>query len=754
MQQLELKILETDDVGKLLKESHRLLRRAWDHPLELGMESKICQSVTRHYEKLLSYATPADPSDADLYREALFASWWAVWRSRDYSLLGWQKRYKLDQVPRSLVRGAIDCEGVRWPAFHVPLFDRELNPITKAKSGQSFRPHQEPKRIFEDANFEALSEGMIYSWPPEQDRHTYAAKWSFITDAKFTIASTSECMIGFEDVSRNLELPAPKNTELNLTWDNCHRTVFFIRVDRRRPLETLSSNRFEAGLKVQDTHLNLVEFPRDVETGDTLEFLQPKQVELIRISGWPGLKNLRIESFNHGRLELDGVQGVPVYISGTANRLPDAGKTAEIQLQDCSLPACLIESLHVDDLSIVDCQFESILLVSNSPRIANLLIENSSQTLSSNRTVGSLGERRLRNWRPSGSSLSHEFGVMIHQINVGEVSFHNVEIAGDFFCVDAQINDWMEFSGITIGGHTDFYLSTWNQFLIGSPEQKRSQGAEFLGPVDFSQPMNADSAREVGELLIYDSKFERDSSFENLSFKRSTAFERCEFMECPRFQSSQLNLDTSFRRTEFLWLVRMQDVPIEKRDSWLSRTEGSFRTLAKQMDEIKAHGWKSKFHSFQLQARFMREEDEDVPYWDRVFARGYGALSDFGGSFVMPASIWLAHIWIFWYVYWSFILVGSYVEGISNPYSGPTTVLMMVLSLALRPFYALSPAFGRPTDSECGPHGTCETAYELMSYMAREHEILFKSLGIAQTLVSTTLIFLFLLAVRRKFQLS
>ncbi|MGB3624398.1 MAG: hypothetical protein WA989_01130, partial [Henriciella sp.] len=229
-----------------------------------------------------------------------------------------------------------------------------------------------------------------------------------------------------------------------------------------------------------------------------------------------------------------------------------------------------------------------------------------------------------------------------------------------------------------------------------------------------------------------------------------TAFEDCVFCRAPRFQSCEFNFDTSFRRSAFDWRPYIVAVTGRERDDRLSVTEGSFRTLAKHMETIKAHDYQSKFHVEQMKARFMRKDGGEVPFWDRVLARGYGSFSEYGSSFMRPAA-WLVTVWIIAAA--SYFLLGS-AAGIpcSIPLVG--SAFALGLTLTFRPFFVFNPIFGRIGMDTCDTGEPVCGSTQLAAYLTQHCEIGFKIIGLFHSLLATLFIFLILLSLRRKFQLS
>lgn len=213
--------------------------------------------------------------------------------------------------------------------------------------------------------------------------------------------------------------------------------------------------------------------------------------------------------------------------------------------------------------------------------------------------------------------------------------------------------------------------------------------------------------------------------------------------------------------------------------------EKGYRRLKLLMGGMGAHIEEQRFFACELRARQTRDPktDQDIKTWEVLAARAYGTFADYGRSAVRPV-FWLGALWAGFFFLYSFLAVGScalpetgcpvrhqIAEGVDR--ANPPTQLMegyAVLPQLRRDLFALTRAGGQVL-SEGVMNGPFLFAAELtvapVANPIRHHEwaqslvergdgwsTLFGFARWLHRVLALPLIFLFALALRRRFQLG
>jgi hypothetical protein len=201
-----------------------------------------------------------------------------------------------------------------------------------------------------------------------------------------------------------------------------------------------------------------------------------------------------------------------------------------------------------------------------------------------------------------------------------------------------------------------------------------------------------------------------------------------------------------------LWLGKDED-----RDARLRQLEAGCRTLKIAMGKAKDELREQRYYRFQLQARLGRS---DIDGWEKAFGLVYRLLSDFGSSLWRPllALVLFTALCGQGYAVWGASLAGGrFAPGPSRDF---TFEGQGVALAALKPFATIeapkprdAPVENPVAKGKARPPSAPPTVVGVLTHNAAV------TLGLRvatalQVVVSTLLVFLFALAVKRRFQIS
>ena len=212
--------------------------------------------------------------------------------------------------------------------------------------------------------------------------------------------------------------------------------------------------------------------------------------------------------------------------------------------------------------------------------------------------------------------------------------------------------------------------------------------------------------------------FKRFITFTNAEFKSTTDFSKASFTEAPLFHNAELHQSTDFRGAEF-------------QDKKLRRAPPAYRTLKIAMGKVRSHKEEADFYALEMESNL---NQPDTPLSVKLFTHIYCVISDYGRSFIRPLG-WLVFITVLFSMIYSVLLV--YSNNVSLlPHNSPYYFQFSIEQI-VKPFSIWS-----------------YKGSEVIRSYAPNQLLLFQVLSSIQSIVSITLITLFLLAIRRKFKLG
>lgn len=321
----------------------------------------------------------------------------------------------------------------------------------------------------------------------------------------------------------------------------------------------------------------------------------------------------------------------------------------------------------------------------------------------------------------------------------GDVNFNRTVFSGDAVFYGAIFNFGVEFSG-AFNSKGDFRNAVFEgpvrfQATISDPERYFSgafYAARFAAIADFSGAVGPD---EGGRLA---------AAFGEAQFEKTLILT----------DGSDRQARSYFHRIVLPAVLGVKD---DGRDARLRQLEAGCRTLKIAMGKAKDELREQRYYRFQLQARLGRS---DIDGWEKAFGLVYRLLSDFGSSLWRPllALVLFTALCGQGYAIWGASLAGGRFAVIPSrdfAFEGQGAALA-----ALKPFATIEapkprdePVKNPAVKSSAPPRSAPPTLVGVLTHNAAV------SLGLRvatalQVVVSTLLVFLFALAVKRRFQIS
>ena len=213
--------------------------------------------------------------------------------------------------------------------------------------------------------------------------------------------------------------------------------------------------------------------------------------------------------------------------------------------------------------------------------------------------------------------------------------------------------------------------------------------------------------------------FGRDVSFENRQFLKSASFEGCIFTKAPVFHGCALHEGTTFPSRE-----KFKDVTS-------THAAKAYRTLKLAMEQVRARREEGMFYALE---QYSRRCQPDTPPSEKLVSHLYGWTADYGEKFLRPLG-WLAGTTLV-----SFSIYTGIVYFPTGALSHLRECFEFTIEQLVRPFSVWLPSGGTVLKE---PFGANPDLMLILQFFAT-----------LQTLVSLSLITLFILALRRRFKLG
>jgi uncharacterized protein YjbI with pentapeptide repeats len=286
----------------------------------------------------------------------------------------------------------------------------------------------------------------------------------------------------------------------------------------------------------------------------------------------------------------------------------------------------------------------------------------------------------------------------------GEASFNDARFIGPSaifsfarFRSRAMFTD-VVFSGDAFFQHVTFDDVAW--FLGNATGEGASRGADTF-------------PRSV---VFRNANFRGRANFANRRFLGATDFRNATFQLAPEFHNAVLHQNTDFSGARFLDRIGADYV----------NAAMAYRTLKLAMESVRARDEEARFYGYEQQSLRARK---DTPWSVKLFSWLYEKTAFYGQSLVRPLC-WLLGLFVAFFLVYLAIMH----DAPTITWTDGQEVLRFALQQVFQPFGAFRASLGQ-SDADQVPLG--------LSVVAAFHSIL-----------TFTLLTLFLLALRRRFRLN
>ena len=359
----------------------------------------------------------------------------------------------------------------------------------------------------------------------------------------------------------------------------------------------------------------------------------------------------------------------------------------------------------------------------------------------------------------------HFDGVKVNRFNA-KFDENNFESVGSLSSINTIFDSPINFSGVLIDNIKHLNSSFVNGLKVTNCTI--DGGCEFLGVKIFKSASFDESHFKNGFVYVPDRTDENKSSdsiihnasfegatfvdieknrkscsvnFNDTIFQGSASFNKSIFDGVPKFHGCVMHSETSFMDLGQIPDIDGED--IEKPDVY-SSYQSAFRALRQHMEKNQSTATAFEFGRREMIAKQRRTNSVDVPKSEIFFTKLYGCVANYGQDFIKPlkllAAVWLASIAIQLLIFMSTAsncILGQKNCSINWELAGEAFERSMIFSLP--PFTLL---MNRSIDSKTSPD-TC-----LLT------DILSGGFMIVHAIAASTLVFLFLLGVRRRMQIK
>ena len=299
----------------------------------------------------------------------------------------------------------------------------------------------------------------------------------------------------------------------------------------------------------------------------------------------------------------------------------------------------------------------------------------------------------------------------------GYAWFVEAQFRGHARFVEAQFSDYAWFKEAQFSGYAGFEEA---QFRGPATFEKAqfSGDAVFDSTGDTSTP-EARRANTFHFVNFENVVFNGSVSFLNRQFLSTTKFKACVFTQAPAFHNCALHEDTNFDGTKFLDMSSEDAVR-------------AYRTLKLAMENVRARQEEAMFYGLEQQS--LRKK-KDTPWSVWAMSHLYHLTSNYGQSFLRPLG-WLTGITLVAFpIYLVYVTLAchSHCSGGYLGEVGVFTVLQLVRPLGV---------------------WTAEGRAALSPILGGNLPFVIMVIATFQSLISVSLVALFLLALRRRFKMG
>ncbi|WDI32211.1 pentapeptide repeat-containing protein [Hyphococcus flavus] len=359
------------------------------------------------------------------------------------------------------------------------------------------------------------------------------------------------------------------------------------------------------------------------------------------------------------------------------------------------------------------------------------------------------------------------------------LSAPNIVIDGKLDISEANIRTDADLTSLSVKRGVNFSKSYIEHDLklvnakLGSDIRNNQECADFSelyvgGQTDLERAKIGN--RPAGPTNFKDATFVQQVNFKNAHFLNAVDFEGTQFQGIANYRYTVFHDLVNFAAVEFRPSTTLQGAIFKKRvgnnDEEKANMEETFRTLKRIMHVAQARQDEARFYAYELNARRARW---DINFAEKLFLLGFGFASDYGGGLLKPLFIIATSLLFFALAY---MRIGAETnDGIPAP--SFAEMLSVSTDQSVRPFQAWSADFKQSllTDG-FGPEydwllakDACYESDRETGAASEDPELSctpklgkswesFKTLAFLQSLMTVVFLALFLLGLRRRFQMG
>lgn len=297
--------------------------------------------------------------------------------------------------------------------------------------------------------------------------------------------------------------------------------------------------------------------------------------------------------------------------------------------------------------------------------------------------------------------------------------FAEAHFAGDAWFDGAHFADHAGFAGAHFAGDARFR----GRVEKPMPPASGTDGGKGAGIGDSFNSVSFAGARFTNS--------EAHCDFSNRRFLTTADFSQAVFHSVPEFHGSVLHQDTIFRGTKFL-------------NTQNPAAPAAYRTLKLAMEESRAWDEANMFYALERQSR---RRQKDTPAPEKFFSWLYEQVSYYGTNFLRPLGCLLFVTIAAFLVYDA--MLETHTAGLGQAYLPQARpALVFAMEQIVRPFAVwtvdyLKSAGGAPSD-----------AAKAAKTLIENFPVCVRVVATLQSVLSLSLVALFLLALRRRFKMG
>jgi hypothetical protein len=702
----------------------------------IGPDTPLHQDCVEFRAKVQSYAPPSEPELFELHREAAELAWWACWASYDFSAQGLKSRFGDRLINRMVGAGlqeVSDEYGNKWLEGFAPLVDADGAPIDPPQASGFVSAIELLERFGqrELAGIVVPSDCRFSTLDPFTSS---SIKWAHfggrIQLDEVTSMELESCFVAGAIECRGVR-------KERLVLNNCFVDSLTLALAKNSQF-SMKSCYFLEGISIKGLRFsNPAEIGTNFVCGD-LKFEECNLQEQRAIFPKHYGGRLDCHLVQDGTVVVQPVANVSVDFRDASNitlHIPDETTLGELHVSGSKIAVHFCKGTAQDGVKFGPSGNSEIfsLDLSETKFMAALIISLPIQqlTMQSSEVLGKF-------------DLHQRWGGRAELILDGSL-FHS--------SVKCHPSQWKVISAKKCRFQK---LATFVD--VGAVDATSFRGTRFSGPFEFGQ---SNEALPVGRLDFSEAVFEADASFHGRHFHASTDFGRTVWEGVPDFHQAELHPDTSFVSARFdipslkRRMISLQGDKREK-DLLMGRYERAFRSLKLKAEALRANSVESMFHRLEMVAK---REISSTPLFEKAFSLTYDAFSLYGESFVRPALVWLGQVIALGLVYWTLLVPHWFMSrplGVSleqRDVGQLADALVLSFTNSIRPFYTTGASFDRMA-SMGAASGPMSDYWSFVQQMLVSYPSLSRWLLFGQNVIGLVLIFLFVMAVRRRFQIS